>query len=379
MAGDMEDITKSGELNLWQPPSRATNFTLLNLGLVNERYKPWGGNPIKSGKGTSLVSDTNAFNPVFKDPGVWQSKDWQFPTNKLPTLGWLGRVHRGTPWQTIYLKSTSIPESKLDAAWRFWAGNRLVDDAENNQPQTDRVLFDVFTTALNENATRGQLSINQTNLAAWSAVFGGMLMLQNTNTDSELVDNNGWTGFGSDFISPAGNFDLLATNAYPAMVKLVEGINRTRANTNLFRNQTFQYLGDILATPELTLTSPFINHGTFDDEGHNYQRELGMTDALVEWLPQQMMSLVRLGEPRFVVYAYGQSLKPAPQSIQMSGPYFNLCTNYQITAETVTRTVSPLSPRVSEDHSTPLRSRSAMPSASSRVASGSRAENSSPP
>ncbi len=339
LAGDMEDIQKSGELNPWTPPSRNTNSTLANLGALNERYKPWGGNPIKTGGGSSTVTDANAFNPAFKDPGVRGPKYWQFPTNKLPTLGWLGRVHRGTPWQTIYLKSTSIPESKLDAAWRFWAGNRLVDDAENNQPQTDRVLFDVFTTALNENATRGQLSINQTNLAAWSAVFGGMLMLQNTNTDSQLVDNNGWTGFGSDFISPAGNFDLLTTNTFPAMVKLVEGINRTRANTNLFRNQTFQYLGDILATPELTLASPFINHGTFDDEGHNYQRELGMTDALVEWLPQQMMSLVRLGEPRFVVYAYGQSLKPAPQSIQMSGPYFNLCTNYQITAETVTRTV----------------------------------------
>jgi len=32
-------------------------------------------------------------------------------------------------------------------------------------------------------------------------------------------------------------------------------------------------------------------------------------------------------------------LKPAPRSIVTSGPFFGLCTNYQITAEMATRTV----------------------------------------
>ena len=38
----------------------------------------------------------------------------------------------------------------------------------------------MFTTALNDNATRGQLSINQPpNLAAWSAVLSGVIVLTN--------------------------------------------------------------------------------------------------------------------------------------------------------------------------------------------------------
>jgi len=32
----------------------------------------------------------------------------------------------------------------------------------------DRYILDLFTTALNDNASRGQLPVNQTNIAAWS-------------------------------------------------------------------------------------------------------------------------------------------------------------------------------------------------------------------
>ena len=40
----------------------------------------------------------------------------------------------------------------------------------DSAPVQDRVLFDLFTTGLNDNATRGTLSVNQSGLAAWSAV-----------------------------------------------------------------------------------------------------------------------------------------------------------------------------------------------------------------
>ena len=42
-----------------------------------------------------------------------RSDDWQFPTNKFPNLGWIGRVHRGTPWQTVYLKSGVISAARM--------------------------------------------------------------------------------------------------------------------------------------------------------------------------------------------------------------------------------------------------------------------------
>jgi hypothetical protein len=73
-------------------------------------------------------------------------------------------------------------------------------------------------------------------------------------------------------------------------------------------------------------------------------------------LPQQVMSLLQVGEPRFVVYSYGQTLRPAPASIVTGGPYQGMCTNYQVTAEVATRavvriegaptTAIPTSPRV---------------------------------
>ena len=370
-SGDMEFLERSLVPVQWVPVSGTNVPTMGNLGVVNERYRPWGGNPFQ-------VGDPNAYNLVVKDPGVRSSSDWAFPTNKLATLGWLGRVHRGSPWQTIYLKATAVPDAvnaglmKADA-WRKWAGNRLIFDAESTQPEMDRALFDVFTTALNENASRGQLPINQTNLAAWSAVFSGMVAITNSSSEDDLLVNL-TPRFEPWIVDPAGAYgvyDPLNPGAYPAVAKIVAGINRERTrtrtvtvngtNTKVFvhKNGTFNRLGDILAVPQLTLdpldldpnrpasqrtnSSPFLNLVLVDPIGENAQTKLGLNDPVIEWLPQQMMSLVKLGEPRFVVYAYGQGLKPAPNAVLTSsfgGPnYFGMVTNYQITAEVVMRAV----------------------------------------
>lgn len=351
-SGDLEDLESNENLDVlgikveWTPPSLTTN-TVENLGKLNRRYKPWGGNPLY----VADEGDRMPFNPAVKDPSIYRSDSWQFPTNRLPSLGSLGRIHRGTPWQTVYLKSTRA-EDALNARssagtalndrrpndWQKWSGNRLVwrngaaslNDAYLTQPEQDRNWLEVFTTALNESATRGQLPINQNGLAAWSAVFGGMLAVTNTSTDEEVF--SGPSAVGPLFIEPAGVYDLASGNRQPPLVQIVEGINNTRTNRNLFPNATFTRLGDVLATPQLSEASPFLN---FSAE----QKQRGLTDPMIEWLPQQMLSLVRLGEPRFVIYSFGQTLKPAPRSIQLSGPYSQLCTNYQITAEVATRAV----------------------------------------
>ena len=63
-----------------------------------------------------------------------------------------------------------------------------------------------------------------------------------------------------------------------------------------------------------------------------------LNDAAYERLPQQVLSLLRGDDdPRFVIYAYGQALKP--KDIYFGQNNFNLCTNYQITGEFVIRTV----------------------------------------
>jgi hypothetical protein len=62
---------------------------------------------------------------------------------------------------------------------------------------------------------------------------------------------------------------------------------------------------------------------------------------MYEWLPQQTMSLLRCSaSPRYVIYCYGQTLKPAPNAIYTgSGPFFGMVTNYQIVSEIATRAV----------------------------------------
>jgi hypothetical protein len=260
-----------------------------------------------------------------KDPMVLRSDDWDFPTNKFANVGWLGRVHRGTPWQTIDLKS---PVANLNNTWMKWSGNGqftrnvgqfntnavpynfITNDAAFTHPINDRYVLDLFTTAINDNATRGQLSVNQTNLAAWSAVLSGVNVMPDAFTNT--------------FISPAGTYDPTSP---PPVAYVVRGIQRTQTN---YPGGVFRRVGDVLAVPELTVASPWLS-----------TRTNLMSDAVYERVPQQILGLLKgADQPRFVIYSFGQALKPADRSlVTAAGPFFGLCTNYQITAEVATRAV----------------------------------------
>ena len=64
---------------------------------------------------------------------------------------------------------------------------------------------------------------------------------------------------------------------------------------------------------------------------------------MYEWLPQQTMSLLRCSDsPRYVIYCYGQALKPAPNGIYtltIPSGMFGMVTNYQVVSEIATRAV----------------------------------------
>lgn len=341
MGRDMLDLKSSGIPFQIKPTGGFPTNAMQNLGMKNNRYLPWPTDP------QAAKSDPDAYNLGLKDPLARGSDDWQFPTNTLPTLGWLGRVHRGTPWQTIYLKSSNLGLTRQASSpaawvqgdfrttaqkWANWTGNRNWAEGYYTLPVMDRVLFDEFTTELSANVSRGRLPINQTGLAAWSALFSGMVVL--TNDRPATAGISAAPQFSPLIIQPAGAYNAFVDeNELPPLVRLVEGINRTRSNTNQFANGSFQHLGDILAVPELTEASPFLNRSSA------IALQRGLNDAAYEWLPQQMMSLVQLGSPRFVVYSYGQALQPAPDSIIPSGTYAGLCTNYAITAEVALRAV----------------------------------------
>jgi hypothetical protein len=332
----------------------------VNLGQINGRYEPWGGNPLKT---TGVIPP---YDLTAKDPVMLSSDYWDFPTNKYPNVGWLGRVHRGTPWQTVYLKQPGIDFSL--GLWQTWTGNTntvinfgqlstnvlplyvpgtligVGNDAYFTEPVNDWRLLDLFTAAVNDNATRGQLSINLLsstnaawspsppwlgNLAAWSAALSGVVALTNT------LDASGHWVLSPTVIEPAGIYNPFDTNTWPPLVQLVKRINDIRATNNTIR-PVFDHLSDLLAVPELTANSPFLNLS-----GTPSLFNSGLNDEAYERLPQQIAGLLKCDHtPRFVIYAFGQTLKPeSTRAIIKSGPYAGLCTNYQIVAEAATRTV----------------------------------------
>jgi hypothetical protein len=325
------------------------------LAQINRRYQPWGGNPKQQPSSTAF--DLTLKDPVARNYG--RSDEWDFPTNRFPNVGWLGRVHRGSPWQTVYLKAFGTDFN----GWKNWSGNgqlmtnfgqiiptlvaiatnppiyqpeATVWDAAFSQPTNDWRLLDLFTSALDDNATRGQLSINQTNLAAWSAVLSGVVVLSNTPMTSvggaPLQDSYGRLVATPLTVQPAGVYNAADPTTWPPLVRIVHGLNSMRTN---FPHRAFQTLGDVLAVPELTIASPFLStnvpFGT-----PNYVPVLN--DAVCERIPQQILGLLKCDHtPRFLVYSFGQTLKPAAKV--SGGQFFGLVTNYQIMAEVATRAV----------------------------------------
>jgi hypothetical protein len=329
-----------------------------NIGRLNNMYHPWGGHPQVEPR-----NDPFAYNMALQDPGVRKSDDWEFPADDVrtnnysyifPNIGALGRVHRGTPWQTVYLKSVyqfgasnDVVVMARPSLWQSWAGTL------GGYPMNDWRLLDVFTTAVHENAARGLLSVNQTNQAAWSAVLSGVTVATNMVRDSDL------TGLAfNEGLEPTNTYRAITIEPATAQItRIVESINRARMfqpemilnpnraqrttdpwvigpKTNVLNGRqmtVFHSAGEILSAPALTLQSPFLN-------GSALQVRHVWTDRAVEYIPQQILSLVQRDEPRFVVYAFGQALKPAPRSLSTHPDFYNICTNYQITGEVITKT-----------------------------------------
>lgn len=304
--GDLYDPMITNQIDVIKPTGGALPAN--NIGMLNRRFQPWGGNPKVSG-------DTNKFNLAMKDPMVTSSDDWDFPTNKFPSIGWLGRVHRGTPWQTVYLKS-EVAETN---AWRMWSGNYFT------HPTNDWSLLELFTTGTSPNASRGLLSVNQTNLAAWSAVLSGVMVMSNTSPRA-----NPPTNVSVAIIQP--NSRELRT--------IVEGINRTRSTMT---NGVFNHLGDFLATPELSFNSrlgrisPYLTN--ILSLYYQQPESVKVSDQVYERIPEMILGLVREDHPGYVVYTFGQALVPAPQSLVLAGPDRGLCTNYAIVSESASKHV----------------------------------------
>ena len=376
LSSDLDDFldNKSNKVNI----AAVQTNVITTIGKLSDRYLPWGNlsapnvspaaNNQMPGTWNGIPVDNNAYNLSYKDPLVWTSDNWDFPTNKYPTVGWLGRVHRGTPWQSVYLKSTDIMSEMHSVSngvqnqpegletWQVWTGNPNAQDAINEDPAQDRLLFDLFTAAPDDDATRGQVSVNigaddpnnpLAGLASWSALLSGALEFSN-NAPNLTVSRSGSSESPSTIYQESWPSYSIWTNqpmGIPTnnpMWQIVAGINSTRTNFPALDGLKgyFEHVGDILAVPQLSVASPYLS---YDSLGNQVKH--GISDEMYEWLPQQMMGLMTVSgtpqnPPRYVVYCYGQTLKPAPNGYVASpGQFFGLNTNYQVVAESAARVV----------------------------------------
>lgn len=313
-------------------------------------WSPWGRVP-QLGAQATAGADVVRNNLAYKDPQILTPDNWRFliqspeaPANlqhaSYPNLGWLGRVHRGTPWQTFYLKSAVADlrlQNGLQGApwlglfygemndWASWSGNA------NTHPIRDWKLLDLFTAAINDNAAKGLLAVNQTNLASWAAVLSGVPVLDNRGTVSDPQPL---------ILRPDSSEVAQVISGYTNNGVVVPGLMTMLNTTNVLAagipgpiapGGTFTNLGSILSVPTLSDRAPFV----VADAGSTR-----VTDEVVERLPQQILSLLRADEPLVSIYAYGQSLKPAPNAFYLRpGPFYGMVTNYVVTGEVATKTL----------------------------------------
>jgi hypothetical protein len=237
-----------------KPIQVGTNLAPSTLGKPNDIYSPWGGSP------GSANFEPFDYDRSTRDPGAYSNDDWNFPSNAPLVAAWLGRIHRGTPWQSIYLKADAAPAN----AW--------LEQHEDlrTHPTNDWRMAALLAELFNTNEVQTLTSINAMNFSTWTATLSGLITMTNT-TDTPII------------YEPAQYDTNVIIAGSPQLTNIMAGITRTRTA------QPGQYFADVaafLSVPELSSASPWLN---LDSE----QQWWALTDAAYEILPSQLLSLVR--------------------------------------------------------------------------------------
>jgi hypothetical protein len=258
------------------PGPSAVPFT---LGKLNYNFRPWGGNPyLLADDGIEEVEslDPLLFSLEERDPGTFGPDNWGFPTNQVLSIDWLGQVHRGTPWQTIYLKSPDITRESYQLGggqqrtsglniWAQWTGDtNLVGgtnytDAYMMAPVQDWKIAGILAAMFNTNSFSSLISVNDPNTNDWMDALDGLTAVTNS-TPAEFLE------ISSDS---------------PQASAIANAIQAQRMSEYA---GSFASLGDILATPELSVQSPFLNLSSSNN----------ITDEEYEAIPGQLLSLLRV-------------------------------------------------------------------------------------
>jgi hypothetical protein len=199
-----------------------------NLGQLNRRFRPWGG----------LVG--NAFNSAIKDAFIRRSEDWDFPAEHIVNILWLDRVHRGTPWQTVYLGSLAENPSN----WVRWAGSPAT------HPTNDWSLIDLFLARAlglitSSDSTAAPVIVNNTIAANTAASIGSAVCV--APGSAPLLANN-IVAFNTAGIFKQGNESM------------------TLRTNDVFGNGAFDYSGVTAGAGDIAVDPEFVSpaNGNFD-------------------------------------------------------------------------------------------------------------------
>jgi hypothetical protein len=288
LADFLDDTNSRYALSL-QPP------TIKYLGAFNDRYMPWGvaGNLAEETL-YGVPADNNPYNLSYKDPLVASSDDWDFPTNQTLNASWLGQVHRGTPWQTIFLKSTNIlalqtPNPSGLSTWALWTGDTNLFDAVSMAPPADWRMAALLASLIDTNAESSLFSANDPRSGDWENLLNGMTALTNDLNDL-IVQFEFESGYGAELVP------LTVTSNSTQAAEIANAIESTRAT---LPGQFFFTPGNIFAVPQLSDESPYLNL----DEA---QVEYGISDQAYEAIPDQLLPLLRVDSIGSMTAAKGQ-------------------------------------------------------------------------
>lgn len=228
-----------------------------HVGSLNRRFEPWGGNPSGGSWNPTTVDVT------VKDSMVIRSDDWNFPTNGLD-LASIGHVHRGTPWQTVYLKSGG-PNLVTWRRWLGWIELRpgVLDwwsIPPSTHPINDWRLVSMLAPSLNTNVAAALHSLNQPSREDWAQVMDGVVVRTNYNSTEE---------------------PLVVSSNSPQCAIVAAAIDQARM---ALPGQRFTELGQLLSVPALSLASPWLGPS---------QPRRSPSEAAYEALPAQLLPLLR--------------------------------------------------------------------------------------
>ena len=366
----------------------------LNIAFRNDAYQPW-----------VTANNQNIQNIGRKDPGITSAYAWRFPNQTNPdepplSLGQLGRIHRGTPWQTLYLKS-------LDYTGRAYiASKRMINNGTPPAPGAPAPMAAVYNTAQPHSFRTGdQITITGSSGFNFQGPInyyirlqspsgaGGAFSLHTTEFSAaqsfpihapQDINLNPLAGGGwLKAESPdawrrwAGYPETKATNDWRILdhfTSLQKRPGATRGLLSVNQPHHAAWAAALSGIPVNTPTGPHYIHSSDGNlrlivdavndhrmrhhngrpyerisdilgaslltDGSPYLRGIAPSDQDIEAIPEHLLPLLRASrdeDPYAMLYGFAQTLRPADNSIELGS---GIVTNYVITGEQAGRAVA---------------------------------------